>query len=231
MIDSDKVRAFWKTRGDKLDKLPFESIANLEEKPDLLQMKITLEQEKIMPLLPLQGDAAILDLGAGVGQWSFRFAPKVKQVIAVEYTDALADIGRQEAAKRGLTNVEFITSPAECFQSPHRFDVIFISGLFVYLNEDQSQQLMNHLPTMLKPNGTILLRDGTSILNQAHYINNRYSDILSEQYSALYRTRNEYVSLFEKAGFNLIQDGQVFDEGCPLNKFPETRLWYYLFNN
>lgn len=231
MIDPDKVKSFWETRSEKLGKLPFESIANLEEKPELLDLKIKLEQECILPLLPLTAQSNVLDLGAGVGQWTFRFAPLVKHVTAVEYMDSLANIGRQEVKKRGLTNVEFITSAAENFLSTNRFDVIFISGLFVYLNPDQAAQLMQHLPQLLQKNGTLLVRDGTSILSDAHHINNRYSTILNEQYSAFYRTRDQYAAMFEQAGFHLAQDGQVFEEGCPLNKFPETRLRYYLLHS
>jgi 2-polyprenyl-3-methyl-5-hydroxy-6-metoxy-1,4-benzoquinol methylase len=229
MIDAEKVKSFWLTRGEKWGQLPFESIANLEEKADLLQLKLTLEQEKIMPLLPLNSETTVLDLGAGVGQWTFRFAPLVKHVIAVEYMDALAEIGRIEARKRNLTNVEFITSPAETFQTTKQFEVIFISGLFVYLNPTQSQQLVDNLTKFIKPSGLILVRDGTSILQHAHHINNKFSTILNENYSAYYRTRDQYLSLFNESNFDLIQDGQVFAEDCPLNKFPETRLWYYLF--
>lgn len=230
MIDAEKVKSFWQTRSEKWGKMPFESIANLEEKAELLELKLALEQEKIMPLLPLTPETHILDLGAGVGQWTFRFAPLVKRVTAVEYMDSLAEIGRHEAIKRKLINVEFITSSAENYQSTQQFDVIFISGLFVYLNPEQAQLLMQNITQYLKPNGLILVRDGTSILTDAHHINNKYSTILHEQYSAFYRTRDQYVSLFSNSNFILKQDGQVFEEGCALNKFPETRLWYYIFH-
>lgn len=230
MINPDDVKWFWETRSEKLGKLPFESIANLEEKEDLLHLKVSLEQEKLMPLLSLTPQTNLLDLGAGVGQWSFRFAPRVQHVTAVEYIDSLAEIGRVETKKRGLNNVEFITSPAETFHTTQQFDVIFISGLFVYLSREQADQLMNHLLTFIKPDGVLLLRDGTSILSDAHQINNQYSSILNEYYSAYYRTRGQYTALFTNAGFQLIQDGQVFEEGSPLNKFTETRLWYYLFS-
>jgi SAM-dependent methyltransferase len=229
MIDSEKVKSFWKTRSDKYNKLPFESIANLEEKSHLLEMKIKLEQECIMPLLSLTPQTEVLDLGAGVGQWTFRFSPLVKKVVAVEYMDSLVTIGRLEAQKNNYNNVEFITSPAEEFKSNQSFDLVFISGLFVYLDEKQAQQLIKNLYSLLKPGGRLLLRDGTSILENTHYINNRYSDILNEHYSAIYRTREQYISLFKQINFNLIKDGQVFPEGCPLNKFSETRLWYYQF--
>jgi len=228
-IDPSKVKEFWERRGEKLGSVPFESIANLEEKPALLELKTRLEQECILPLMPLRPDATVLDLGAGVGQWTFRFAPHVRRVVAVEYAEALADIGQAEAKKRGAQNVEFVVSRAETYQAAEPFDCVFISGLFVYLTDEQAARLMANVRNLVKPGGSLVLRDGTSILKQRHQIVNRFSEILRAHYSAIYRTAAEYHRLFADAGFALERDGQVFPEDCPLNKFQETRLRYYVF--
>jgi len=228
-IDPTKVKQFWERRGEKLGQVAFESIANLEEKPDLLALKTSLEQECILPLLPLDADASILDLGAGVGQWTFRFAPRARRVVAVEYAESLAEIGRAEAAKREVRNVEFVVSAAESYVAAEPFDCVFISGLFVYLTDEQAGRLMENVRRLVKPGGTLVLRDGTSIQATRHEIVDRFSEILKAYYSAVYRTAPEYHALFADAGFTLVRDGQVFPEGCPLNKFAETRLRYYLF--
>lgn len=231
MIDADKVKRFWDARGQKLGEVAFESIANLEEDAALLALKVKLEQERVLPLLPLSPQASLLDLGAGVGQWSFRFAALVRRVLAVEYSAPLAEIGRREAAQRGATNVEFVTSSAEAFTTEERFDIVFVSGLFVYLTDAQCERLMRNLPELLAPGGTLLLRDGTSILPGRHEINHRFSERLKEYYSATYRPRGEYVEAFARAGFALQESGQMFEEGSPLNKYPETRLCYYVFRH
>ena len=228
-IDPIKIKKFWERRAEKLGAVPFESIANLEEKPELLELKTRLEQESIFPLLPLHRDATVLDLGAGVGQWTFRFAPHVKRVVAVEYAAELAAIGRAEAEKREVRNVEFVVSPAETYRSAEPFDCVFISGLFVYLTDEQATRLMANVRGLVKPDGALVLRDGTSILPQRHQIVNRFSEILKTEYSAIYRTAEEYRQLFAAAGFSLAREDQVFPEGCPLNKFRETRLRYYEF--
>lgn len=229
VIDPSKVKEFWERRGEKLGAVPFESIANLEERPDLLALKTQLEQDCILPLMPLHPEAAVLDLGAGVGQWTFRFAPHVKRVVAVEYAESLAGIGRAEAHRREVRNVEFVVSAAESYRTAEQFDCVFISGLFVYLTDEQCAKLMSHVRTLLKPDGMLILRDGTSILKKRHQIVNRFSEILKAHYSAVYRTTDEYRRIFAAAGFQTECHGQVFPEGCALNKFPETRLRYYVF--
>ncbi len=170
----------------------------------------------------------ILDLGAGCGQWAFRFAPYVKDVVAVEFSRSMCDIGIAEAKSRHAANVIFIHCSAENYMCDASFDLVFISGLFVYLTDVQAEKLMTNLRRIPgKP--IIFVRDGISILKKRHWINNAYSKVIGADYSAIYRTNEEYLSLFSDCGFSHIENGQMFDEGCPLNKYPETRLWYYVF--
>jgi len=229
MIEKDKVKRFWDARAQTYNNLPFESIANLEQDADNLELKIRLETEKVFAWLPQIKDRNILDLGAGVGQWSFRFVDYgAKSITAVEYSAPLSEIGRREAQAREVKNIEFVVSPAENFVADRLFDIIFISGLFVYMNDDQSAKLMANLMFACHPESLILLRDGTGIAGR-YEINDRYSEHLKVDYSATYRTRNDYVEMFDAAGFSLVKDEDMFEEGCVLNKYPETRLRIYLF--
>src|ERR1700759_5175019 len=132
-IDQAKVKAFWDSRAKKLRSVKFESIANLEEDPANLELKIRLETEKVFNYLGSLTGRTVVDLGAGVGQWSLRFLERgAAHVTAVEYSEDLAKIGREECGQRGMHNVDFVVSPAEHFSSDSTFDVVFVSGLFVY---------------------------------------------------------------------------------------------------
>lgn len=226
-IDPAKVRSFWEARAAKLNAVPYESIANLEEDPGLLALKVELETECVLPRLVLGPETRILDLGAGVGQWAFRFAPRVREVVAVEYAAGLAEIARREAERLELSNVEYVVSPAESYASPEPFDVVFVSGLFVYLADEQVRALLARLPELVRPGGQLFVRDGASVLDHEHLIDDRESAILGSRYSARYRTVPDYLAMFARVGFSAIEHGPVFPEGCPLNKFPETRLWFF----
>jgi SAM-dependent methyltransferase len=228
-IDDGQVRHFWESQGRKLGSVPLESIANLEERKELLEEKMELEQKCILPLLAARPDFSVLDLGAGVGQWTVRLAPRVRRVVAVEYTDSIAAIGREEARRQGLANVEFVTAAAENFETAESFDVIFISGLLLYLNDAAARKLLARLAGWLKSDGRVVVRDAVSVLPGRHVLVNRYSALLRAHYSALYRTGAEIQGLFAAAGLRCEQSGQVFPEGSALNKFPETRLKYFLF--
>lgn len=229
MIDEQKIRAFWVARSEKYGRVPFESIVNLEEDPDLLALKLRLEQERVMPRLRLDPSMTVLDLGAGVGLWAFRFAPLVEKVTAVEYTPELAAIGRDEAGRRGLGNVEFVVSAVEDYAAPAPCDMVFISGLFVGMTDIQAQKLRPRLRSFVSDGGMLFLIDTASIMQDRYYIENRWSTAIQMNYSAMYRTREEYVSFFHDAGFHLEEDGDMFDDGCVLNKYAETRHRFYVF--
>lgn len=229
MIDKDKVKDFWLARGEKYLHVPFESVANLEEDAALLQLKIRIEQEQVMPRLQLSPEQEVLDLGAGCGQWSLRFAPLVRSVTAVEFSASLVRIGRMECDKRGVRNVTFVESAAEDFIPSRTWPLVFISGLFVYLNDEQTEAVVKKAAQALAPGGRIFLRDGTSILGRRYLIENRWSELLKADYSAVYRTPEEYKQLFASQGLHCMEDADMFDESCPLNKYPETRLRFYVF--
>jgi SAM-dependent methyltransferase len=230
MIDADKVKKFWDNRATAYGKLPLESLSNFEHDPKKLERKIQDETGKVFEWLPDIRGLSILDLGAGTGQWSFRFIERgAREVAAVEYSASMAEIGASEAKRRGLTSVHFHVCPAEAYIPNRLFDLVFISGLFVYLNDDQSERLLANLPAMLAPCSPLCLRDGTGVTGRFE-INDRMSKDLGVSYSAIYRSREQFTTAFERAGFHLVRDENIFPEGHPLNKFPETRMRLFLFN-
>lgn len=225
----ESIKDFWEARGDKYNKVPFESLSNFEENQQILTERITAEKSLVFSKLLLDKENTVLDLGAGVGQWAFRFAPLVNHIVAVEFAVSQIEIAKREQNVRKIDNITFIHASAERFSSDEQFDIIFISGLIVYLNEKQLSKLILNVKKMLKPEGTLFLREPSSILEEKYEIIDHYSEALKTNYSATYRTSNDINSLFETVGFENLEYGQIFTEGSSLNKFPETRLKYYIF--
>jgi SAM-dependent methyltransferase len=229
MLDKDKVKRFWDDRASVYQSVGFESLANLEQDKQRLELKIDQEVQKIFEWLGNIAGQKILDLGAGTGQWSIRFSQRgSSSVTAVEYSQSMADIGMKEAAGRDIDNIKYVVLPAEDYVAPTPYDLVFISGLLLYLNDDQATKLVQNLRQSCESNTIVLLRDATGIMGR-HEINDLHSEHLQSNYSATYRTRQQYVDLFAAAGFSVVRDENMFEEGSPLNKYPETRLRIYQF--
>jgi hypothetical protein len=94
------------------------------------------------------------------------------------------------------------------------------------MNDDQAEKLVSGLARFCHANTTVLLRDGTGIASR-HEISNRFSQHLQTDYSATYRTAEQYATLFNRYGFRFLRHENMFDEDCVLNKYPETRLRIY----
>jgi ubiquinone/menaquinone biosynthesis C-methylase UbiE len=70
-------------------------------------------------------DAVVLDMGCGGGHVSFRLAPQVGKVVAVDLSNAMLETVAGEAARRGLRNIVTKRSAAEALPCPDAsFDVV-----------------------------------------------------------------------------------------------------------
>jgi SAM-dependent methyltransferase len=58
----------------------------------------------------LDADTTVIDVGAGTGRHTIALAPLVKRVTAVEPSDAMLGLLRQDAEEQRLTNVETVAS-------------------------------------------------------------------------------------------------------------------------
>jgi cyclopropane fatty-acyl-phospholipid synthase-like methyltransferase len=229
-LNLQTIKAFWDKRAKQYEKKKSYSITNLEEDEQLQQLKVELEQEHIFKLLKIKTNMSILDLGAGIGAWSMLFASKCKEVVAVEYSAKMIEIAKQIAKRESINNIEFVCQDVLDYCTTQKFDVIFISGLLIYIPDSEIPRLLQNMSDYSKKGTYLLVRDSTGIEGRYEIVN-KYSEALKVDYSALYRTRDEYIEMFRKIGFELVVDEDMFEKGCPLNKWKETRLRVYLFEH
>ncbi len=74
----------------------------------------------------LDGNASILDIGAGTGAWVIPFAQRAKRVTAVEPSAAMREVLVENIAESGLKNIEVLSEGwMDCQPKPH--DHVFCS--------------------------------------------------------------------------------------------------------
>ena len=225
----NNIKEFWESRADKSNLTLSYNITNLEVDEKLQKMKIEKELDKINNIFSPNKNKILLDLGSGLGFWSFKFAPEVKKVIAVDFVEKMNLSVEREAKKLNIRNLELFTCDIVEFIPRIKVDYVFISGVLLYLSDQKASELIENIYNYTNNHSEILVRDSTGI-NGRYIIENKYSEALESNYSAIYRSKKEIVKLFESNGFSLKYDDDMFEPDSPLNKWDDTRLRVYLFN-
>lgn len=188
-------KAFWEKHADAYQ-------TAFEKLPELADYVHRSERRHLFRVLPVRPDMTVLDLGCGTGRWAIEFAPRCKSVVAVDFAEGMIRRARQEAERKRLNNIEFVVGSVENFQSDRRFDLIILSGVLVYFQDEDLPPLLQRLHAMLNAQGLIFSRETVGIHRRID-MRTEYHDKIGDAYSAIYRRDEEYIRLFEAAGFRL----------------------------
>ena len=131
----------------------------------------------------------VLDVGCGAGAWSEIFSQRYKTVIGIEQSSLMLKAARERVAS--LPNVKILEGDGRHDLPEGSFDMIFLGGLCMYLNDDDLIELLHSLKNRLTEGGSIILREST--LHQGVYL-------AQGEYQAIYRNINLYHQLFDDAG-------------------------------
>ncbi len=156
-----------------------------------LSYRLMKEQSTIGEWLDMVGDSArVLDLGCGAGAWVEFFAKRYQAVIGVERSPLMAEAARVRVAH--LPNARILQADTRKDLPEGPFDMIFLGGLCMYLNDADVVELLSSLKGRLGEGGSIILRESTV----------RKGMLLAKgEYQAVYRSVELYGQLFEDAGF------------------------------
>ena len=114
--------------------------------------------EEMVSAVPLTGREQVLDAGCGTGHTALAFAPQVAQVVALDFTEGMLAQGRQLAAERGLSNVEFRLGDVEKLPfAAAQFDLV-VSRYSAH-HWPHPRTALHEFKRVLKPGGVFLLND------------------------------------------------------------------------
>jgi SAM-dependent methyltransferase len=130
-------------------------------------------------------DDCLLDLGSGIGFWAEHFAQRFSQVVAVEASEPLYEALDRRCGP--YANIKRIHGDVMLFPREEQYDVVFLGGLLMYLNEEDVISLLGQLTSCLRPGGIILCRETT--VRQG--TTTRQGD-----YQAVYRSVADYGRIF-----------------------------------
>jgi ArsR family transcriptional regulator len=159
--------------------------------------------EALLRLLP---PMEIADMGAGEGAFSLLLAQRAKRVVAIDASEKMLEVGREQAARHGIVNIEFRQGDMEEVPiSNASLDLVFFSqSLHHALHPDRAIQ---EAARILRPGGRIVVLD--LLKHRFEEARELYAD------EWLGFSEAELEALLTRAGFSAVQISVV-------DKEPET---------
>ncbi|WP_026733095.1 class I SAM-dependent methyltransferase [Fischerella sp. PCC 9605] len=116
------------------------------------------QPSKIVNALNLKPTDVVADIGAGTGYLSFRIAPKVSQVLAVDIQPEMLDIINFFKKEKKITNVEpVLATPTNPNLPPASIDLALMVD--AYHEFEYPREVMQEIVKALKPGGRVILAE------------------------------------------------------------------------
>lgn len=233
-VNYESVAAFFEGRGDKKLDNKYNLVLFQDDCPELAVKRDAMEKEKISSLLCVQKGQRVLDIGCGIGRWGEYLLEQGLYYVGIDGSAYMIQQAKENLKeyenKKLLVGVfqEFLEI-LEKSGEQERFDLIFVNGVFMYLNEDDYDRALEDIKKVAGETCKIYVKESMA-LEERLTLDEIYSESLTQEYSAIYRSISEYAESLEKAWgeeFDLVQRGELFAE--ELNNRKETLDYFFIF--
>ena len=197
--DQSAMRRVLRKRQDKMRSF-FDSVAGRLGKDYVPGKSWKSMAEALLRLMP---PMIIADLGAGEGAFALLLAERAKKVIAVDTSAKMIEVGREQALRHGIENVEYrLGDMEEVPIDSAAVDLVFFSqSLHHALHPDRALSEANRI---LTPGGRIVILD---------LLKHRFEEareLYADEWLGFSETELE--AMLEKSGFKEIQTSIVHKE-------------------
>jgi hypothetical protein len=232
-IDESLVSKFFEDRVNRYDEArPLVSVIYQDQNPALAVARDQFEKNKLLPLLELKPEDSVLDIGCGIGRWADVMDAKVSRYHGTDLIQGLADIGRKRLAHNPQFTFQTLRAQdnrPELLTVKPPFSLIIVTGLFMYLNDDDCISVLNNIASCATVDTRILMREPAGVDHRLT-LRDVWSEELKHNYSAIYRTVGEYMSMFADTlfiqGFQLEQSEPLFP--AELSNRRETTQHFFI---
>lgn len=194
----------------------------------------TYEKEMIYPLLEIDENTTILDLGCGTGRWADKFKEKhIKEYVGIDFSQESIDLCKQQFAKHN--NYKFYCGRLQQLSNilsqndNQTFNHAIINGVFLYINDSDLFLILKTMDQLLESGSILFLKDSIAT-DYRLTLENFESSELKSKYNAIYRPLDFWEKLFNEClpeeKYTLLHNGNLYKH---LNDRAETSHYYWIF--
>jgi 2-polyprenyl-3-methyl-5-hydroxy-6-metoxy-1,4-benzoquinol methylase len=232
-INQENVKDFFRQRANKISEgnEVLTSVLYQDSNPELAIQRNKQEKETLKKLIKLNNDNCVLDIGCGIGRWAeFFYNQNVKSYHGIDFMEEFINYARtnytyNENYTYQVLDVSKLNK--NILNNYKEYNVIMISGVLVYLNDDILKLILLEINKLCSDNCLFIIREPISI-NGRLTLKNIESDELKQTYNAIYRTVDELELFFRKyLNASIFYSKDLYKK--ELNNRKETKQHLFLF--
>lgn len=195
-IDNNSTKEFWQKRANNINNLQTVLLGsdNTGSEQNIRNENEKRIVEKIVEKIQNPG---ILDIGCGIGRWAENLQNKFEYYVGVDFSEGFINYASKKFTN--FSNVKFYNNSILNLDKDiltSRFNLIICTGVLMYINDENISNIFKAFrqvsPEYLYIQESISLMEGRLTLNKFE------SKDLKTDYSAIYRTKQEYEEYFKK---------------------------------
>lgn len=207
-IEYDKVKNFFNKRVKK--GLDSDLLIGIYENKDIAEDR-NLEQGNLMvDTIDFDGKK-VLEIGCGAGRFTEFIHDKCSYYLGFDLTEEHIEIANKNNEYENCTFqvMSAVDLKIDEFLIEPPFDVILISQVLLFINDKDLSILMDELNKITSDNKQMFVTE-TTAHDSRLTLKDFYSNGLEDDYNARYRTKEEFLSFFDKLNFNEIETYDMF---------------------
>ncbi|MCA9547861.1 MAG: glycosyltransferase, partial [Myxococcales bacterium] len=165
----------------------------------VVRLRDRLEKAALRRAVALRPHMRVLDFGGGAGRLGLWLAPHVAEVVVVDFSEALLEVGRATAAARGITNVRFVHGSV--LEPPPKgpYDLVLMFAVAQYVDDADLAALAAACAAAVAPGGRLVLKEPV-VAGDAPVLDEQRGPDGAVSYRATFRPVSFYPDLL-RAGF------------------------------
>lgn len=226
-IEASKVKHFFESRFSKENPLASVMLRS-QDGDDIAERRNRKERALLLDLLDTTKPLCILDIGCGMGRIYDNLKDYVDFYDGVDFAENYIEAANQMFGNDNVAFYQMSATDIDKNKLRRSYDAIIVTGLCVYLNDDEIPFLMNDINDLLEEGGTLYFRESISVIEGRLTLKDYPSKELKADYNAIYRTATEYEQLFQEhlEYFQVLSTDLLLDDELGTRKETNQRYWF-----